>query len=226
MNGGKTKRATRSYGLNDPTSFVVEEWPPSKRELYDAARALFWEKGFVETSILDIVTRAGLTKGAFYHYFSAKDDILRVMYERSLERLLRDIEDETRRHATVCATLDAVIRRMVQVANDYRVEVTLFWEQYRRLPESLAAANRERRRSFMHGIMALVERGIASGELSPALQPRVVAMSLIGVCQHSVHWYMPGRGQSLDDMAQSIARLFLEGLRQRVTQEETATHRH
>ena len=81
----------RSYGLNEPDNYVVEEWSPTKRKLYESARRLFLEKGFAQTSVQEIVAGAGLTKGAFYHYFGAKEDLLRVIYERSLGRLARTL---------------------------------------------------------------------------------------------------------------------------------------
>lgn len=216
MSGDRTladdrQRSTRSYGLNDPASSVVEEWPPSKRDLYDAARKLFWERGFADVSIPEIAAGAGLTKGAFYHYFGAKEDILRVMYERSLDRLLQTVERQRGEAIGAAAALDLLIREMVLVADEYRVEVTLFWEHYRRLPAELAEPNRARRRQFYRAIADLVARGVQEGELDAAIDPQVFAMSVIGVCQHSQRWFVPGRGLALEDMAVAVARTFLLG---------------
>jgi AcrR family transcriptional regulator len=42
----------------------------TRRDLVDAGRALFVEKGYFETSISDLVTRSAVgTRGAFYHHF-------------------------------------------------------------------------------------------------------------------------------------------------------------
>lgn len=205
------QRATRSYRANDPTNFVVEEWPESKRELYEAARQLFWDKGFADASVQDIVERAKLTKGAFYHYFNAKEDILQIMYERSLVRLLHALERQRSQDLTVVQALHALIVEMVRVANEYNVEVAMFWEQYRRLPVALEKSNRDRRRDFYLRIAEMVERGITNNELSDTLKPQVFAMSVIGVCQHSQHWYVPGRGLSLDELAVSVADTFMQG---------------
>jgi AcrR family transcriptional regulator len=211
MASGTRPRATRSYRANDPTNFVVEEWPESKRDLYEAARQLFWDKGFADASVQDIVERAKLTKGAFYHYFNAKEDILQIMYERSLVRLMHALERQRSQNLTVVESLHALIVEMVRVANEYSVEVTMFWEQYRRLPAALEKTNRDRRRDFYLAIAEMVESGIKSKELSASLKPQVFAMSVIGVCQHSQHWYLPGRGLSLDELAIAIADTFLQG---------------
>lgn len=204
-------RETRSYGLNDPTNHVVEEWPKSKRDLYEAARTLFWEKGFGEASVQDIVSAAGLTKGAFYHYFGAKDDLLEIMFDRSLVRLMRALELQHGQDLTVVETLHGLIREMVFVVREYRIEVALFWELYRRQPRALSKSNADRRRRFYRSITELAQRGIDNGELDAQLNPQIFAMALIGICQHSQHWFVPGRGVTLDELASSIGRLILEG---------------
>ncbi|GAA0229850.1 TetR/AcrR family transcriptional regulator [Metaclostridioides mangenotii] len=48
-----------------------------KTLILDTAADLFIEKGYVDTSISDIVSRLdGLTKGAVYHHFNSKEEII------------------------------------------------------------------------------------------------------------------------------------------------------
>ena len=60
--------------------------PPEIRtaELLDCAQRLFFERGYDNTTVNDIIAEAGLSKGAFYHYFASK-------FDREAERLLRVI---------------------------------------------------------------------------------------------------------------------------------------
>jgi Transcriptional regulator len=51
-------------------------------EILDAAAALFVEKGVAATSIDDIVERAGVAKGTFYHYFQDRTAMLEGLRER------------------------------------------------------------------------------------------------------------------------------------------------
>ncbi len=48
----------------------------------EAARELFGSRGFVETSLDEIVANAGVTKGALYHHFSGKEDLFAAVYEQ------------------------------------------------------------------------------------------------------------------------------------------------
>src|SRR5947208_15201536 len=49
----------------------------TRARLLDAAKEIFEENGFLEARISDIAERAGLSHGAFYHYFDSKEQIFR-----------------------------------------------------------------------------------------------------------------------------------------------------
>lgn len=51
-------------------------------KLVDAARELMLAKGYTATSVDDICTAAGVTKGSFFHYFTDKEHLGRVAAER------------------------------------------------------------------------------------------------------------------------------------------------
>lgn len=57
---------------------------PVPRRLLAAATRLFAERGYDRTSVQEIVEAAGVTKGALYHYFGSKDDLLHEVYARVL----------------------------------------------------------------------------------------------------------------------------------------------
>jgi AcrR family transcriptional regulator len=52
----------------------------TRRKIYETALELFREKGFEQTTMRDIATKAGVALGATYYYFSAKDAIVLMFY--------------------------------------------------------------------------------------------------------------------------------------------------
>lgn len=67
--------------------------------ILDVSFRLFMEKGYERTSIQDIIDNlGGLSKGAIYHHFKSKEDILVAVTDRMTaesNRLLADIRDRT-----------------------------------------------------------------------------------------------------------------------------------
>ena len=47
-----------------------------KLEFLQTALELFYEKGYEHTTIQDIIDHLGVSKGAFYHYFKSKEDVI------------------------------------------------------------------------------------------------------------------------------------------------------
>ena len=48
----------------------------TQRKILDVSFRLFTEKGYDHTTIQDIVDALGMSKGAVYHHFKSKEDIL------------------------------------------------------------------------------------------------------------------------------------------------------
>jgi len=53
------------------------------QKILDVSLKLFLEKGYEQTTILDIVDNlGGLTRGAFYHHFKSKEEVLNVLGDK------------------------------------------------------------------------------------------------------------------------------------------------
>src|ERR1700685_3179555 len=57
---------------------------PVKERLMRVATRVSERHGFEGTSVQDIVDAAGVTKGAMYHYYGSKDDLLYEVYHQLL----------------------------------------------------------------------------------------------------------------------------------------------
>jgi AcrR family transcriptional regulator len=63
--------------------------------LTSAARRLFVEKGYAETSTPEIVSAAGLSRGALYHHFADKQALFRAVVEQESAQVAEEIERAT-----------------------------------------------------------------------------------------------------------------------------------
>lgn len=68
----------------------------TKGRIVSAAWRLFYEQGYDETTVEDIVFASGTSKGSFYHYFEGKDALLgslSLLFDEKYEELRRTMDD-------------------------------------------------------------------------------------------------------------------------------------
>jgi AcrR family transcriptional regulator len=59
-----------------------EEYLARRNDILDAAQRFVYSKGYEQMTIQDILTDLQISKGAFYHYFNSKGDVLEALVER------------------------------------------------------------------------------------------------------------------------------------------------
>jgi AcrR family transcriptional regulator len=144
------------------TTRKAKQSDATRGTLLSAARSLFTEYGYAATSTNEIADRAGVTRGALYHHFAAKDDLFRAVFEQ--------LEAETAEHvareaiagpdpleqlrlgcrAFLDACLDPAVQRIVLLEGPG----VLGWETWQEIEER-----------YGYGLVATgVEAAIAAGE--------------------------------------------------------------
>lgn len=69
----------------------------TKKKIVSAAWKLFYEQGYDDTTVDDIVEKSGTSKGSFYHYFEGKDALLSslsFLFDEKYEEILPQIPPE------------------------------------------------------------------------------------------------------------------------------------
>lgn len=71
----------------------------TKGKIVSAAWKLFYEQGYDNTTVEDIIFESGTSKGSFYHYFEGKDALLgslSLIFDEKYEALRREMDPEMR----------------------------------------------------------------------------------------------------------------------------------
>ena len=91
-----------------------------RRDLLEAAATLFLQQGFDATPVDEIVARAGMSKGLFYHYFSSKQELLAALREQFIQQFHDRVQSalEQAPHNDWVARLACWIRASVQAYRD------------------------------------------------------------------------------------------------------------
>ncbi|MGW7353114.1 TetR/AcrR family transcriptional regulator [Streptomyces sp. Z26] len=177
------------------------------------ATRLFAERGYDRTSVQEIVEASGVTKGALYHYFGSKDDLLHEIYGRLL-RLQQERLD------TFAGADEPVERRLREAAADVVVttidnldDAMIFFRSMHQLaPEKQQQVRTERRR-YHERFRALVEEGQRDGVFSTATPADLVVDYHFGSVHHLVSWYRPDGPLAPQEVADHLADLLLRALR-------------
>ena len=67
-----------------------------RQAILDTAEALFFQRGYEETSVQDILDAMGLSKGGFYHHFESKMAVLEAVSTRRAEQKFSQTARELR----------------------------------------------------------------------------------------------------------------------------------
>jgi AcrR family transcriptional regulator len=178
-----------------------------------AATRLFSEQGYDRTSVQEIVEAAGVTKGALYHYFGSKDDLLHEIYGRLLrlqqERLdayadaERPVEERLRR-----AAADVVVTTIDNL-DDARI---FFRSMHQLSPEKQKQVRAERRR-YHERFRDLVAEGQRTGVFDTSTPADLVVDYHFGSVHHLSTWYRPDGKLTPQEVADHLADLLLRALR-------------
>ncbi|TCO70724.1 TetR/AcrR family transcriptional regulator [Marinisporobacter balticus] len=55
---------------------ITKEYEERRNEILDVAETLFVTKGYLKTTINDILQEVGIAKGTFYYYFKSKEEVM------------------------------------------------------------------------------------------------------------------------------------------------------
>jgi AcrR family transcriptional regulator len=72
---------------------IVKHPELRRSEILDCAQALFLARGYDNASLNDVIAEAGVSKGAFYHYFASKEALLEALAARLAQQALAQLRE-------------------------------------------------------------------------------------------------------------------------------------
>lgn len=157
---------------------VVKHPEVRREELLGIAARLFGQAGYDATSIDDIIKDAGLSKGAFYHYFPSKDALLEALASRAAEQALQRLANVfSDPEMTAIQRLNAFLERGRR-REEGESHVAIFSAIFR--PENLPLYHRLHAavtRVMIPPLTRIIEQGVREGSMKsdyPATTAEIV----------------------------------------------------
>ncbi|WP_372451967.1 TetR/AcrR family transcriptional regulator [Streptomyces oryzae] len=186
---------------------------PVPQRLLAAATRLFAEQGYDRTSVQEIVEAAGVTKGALYHYFGSKDDLLHEIYGRLLRLQQKRLDVLAEREAPVEERLRAAAADVVVTTIENLDDAMIFFRSMHHLSAEKQKQVRAERRRYHERFRALIEEGQRTGVFSDATPADLVVDYHFGSVHHLSSWYSADGRLTPQQVADHLADLLLRALR-------------
>jgi len=181
-----------------------------RREIMDAAAAVFAKKGYHAATTRDIADRLGMQPGSLYYYFESK--------EAALEEICRIGGSEFGDHIeTLLAAGGMSTREMIRSAignhlqGDRRHYVTCFAHNRRFLPAEIVPEMNRLARRYTKLWEDLFHRGIGRGEVPADLDCRLAATAAVALCNGAVPYLEPKAPGDISEFVDGLAALFMTG---------------
>lgn len=183
-----------------------------RRRILAAAVDLFAEHGYDATSVSQVINRAGVAKGGFYHHFASKDDLLYAVYGDLIERQLDGMQRILGQRMPPAQTLRALIMDLVETTAGSVREALVFSRELSQLGNRRIVQMRSQRRRYQNAVIKLVDDAQQRGQFSPVASPETIAFTIFGVVNEMPRWYRPTGRMRPEQIGTEIADLVLAGL--------------
>ena len=193
-----------------PRPDVSEE---RRAQIIEAALACFTRKGYVNTTMDDIVAESGLSKGAIYWYFKGKDDLFKAAANSVMERVAEKSLVAIQSCETATERLHVGAQSMVEVCREiegYFGLVVEFWTQSERREEVMGFWA-EMIIQYRQAIKALFEEGVQTGEFK-SVDTDALAWMMMAAYDGLAAYHMMMPDIDMEQVSKGFIEVLLKGL--------------
>ncbi|MCM3568246.1 TetR/AcrR family transcriptional regulator [Neobacillus mesonae] len=183
----------------------------TRDEIVNAAVNLFQKNGYRNTSVDEIVKEINKTKYSFYRVFDDKEEILYIIHESIISDLLSDGERIVEKDISVEEKIGQLIGLIMNNMQNYLSYVTVFLTEMQSLTGERLADVVDKRNRFFQIVYNVLSEGIAKGNLRADLNPKMLTLALLGMCNWMYTWFSPEGEFEAAEIGKMFLTLFLEG---------------
>lgn len=183
----------------------------TKKKIVSAAWKLFYEQGYNGTTIDDIVSESGTSKGSFYHYFSSKDDLLSSLAYLFDEKY-EDLEEVMTEDMSCIEKMLFLNKELFRMIDD-SISIDLLKQL---LSSQLITKNEksllDHNRTYYKLLRSIVIAGQKSGEISDRNSANDIVKAYALYERAMLYdWCLCNGEYSLSDYSSKMLPLFLNG---------------
>lgn len=184
----------------------------TKSKIVNAAWNLFYENGYENTTVDEIIARSGTSKGSFYHYFSSKDSLLSSL-SYVFDEKYRELEPNLTKEQTCFEKLMYLNQEMFKMIEN-KVDINLLsgllsTQLVTKGEKNLLDYNRY----YYKLIRKIVEEGQSRGEIKSETSTSEI-VKLYAMCERALmyDWCICNGEYTLSHYAKSVLPLLFNDI--------------
>lgn len=181
------------------------------RKILDVSLKLFEKKGYRNTTIREIAKKSGVNQGTLYYYFDSKADLLVTLHNRVVSIILDNQKKRERKNLSEIEGVKQNISDILSLIDTHKAEFTVFFREYGNLPEKNLKLIKEIADSVRNKLQSVIKKGGNKGSFKQ-LDPSILVLSLLGMCNWTYVWYEHGGRLKMNEIAEIMSEVFLEGI--------------
>lgn len=189
-----------------------DSYDDKKRLILTKAAALFAQKGFETTTMMDVAKACNASKSHLYHYFPAKEDLLYAIVKEHTEMLSQALSDALSQALPAEERFGRFVTTFVEIAADCRNEQLVLTNDLHFLP----APKLKEMKALEWGVVKMLTdllKEIHPERMAQAEAQRPYALLVFGMIIWTFTWYKKTGAMKPAQLAGHIADLFLNGFR-------------
>jgi AcrR family transcriptional regulator len=201
--------------FENQTETPTDRKAATRAQILQSALMCFSEKGYHQTTMDDIVTRSGLSKGALYWHFKGKKELFIALVEWFMlqmgEEFTHAWTDDMSAADKIRSMAEITLAGSEQLVPFVKVFID-FWSQTpddEQFQQILAGIINE----YESKLEDLINEGVANGEFQPVDNPRNLSLGLFAMLDALFLYYtLLGDKVDMHGAAKSAVDVMLEGL--------------
>ncbi len=190
---------------------ALSEHEEKLERLLTVAAEIFAEKGYHHASIRGLSRRAGVSLSGLYYYFGSKEELLFMIQDRSLRKVLAELERKLRGVDRPEEKLRILVHNHVDFFARNMASMRVLTHEYDALEGEYRKRIRDLRLRYSDLCMEILRdmrRFSGAGDVAPL---NVATFALFGMMNWIYAWYRPGSNVPVERLAEHLYRLFVGG---------------
>lgn len=183
--------------------------------IFEAAVAVFSEKGFARATMDEIAKRAGIAKGTIYYNYRSKKALFLSLIEEGIERLEAAVKREISRKEDILSRLEALIGAQLSFFEEHRDYCKILLSEVWGLGNRWEKQVERLRSGYINIIKDLLQKGQAEGVIRKNLEIDTAAVAVFGaVAVAALNAFVFEAQYRYDSILQTLKDLLLTGIRE------------